>query len=705
MSRLDFFLASLLSLYLEILLIRFLGTEIRIFAYFSNLVLVVCFLGLGLGYASRRLRLGLAHGAWLVALLVLSTHPWLEPLGFRRISEALAWTDVNTWTLPTAETAVHVLGFARLALLLLVVAAVFIPLGRLLGDGFECLPRRLAAYSLNVAGSLAGIWLFAALSFAHLPPWAWIAVAGSLALWLTRASLSTLLSVALAYAVALTALFTVAPGDGETTWSAYHKLVLRQLGATAPPMYTLEVNNTLYQYVLPLSDDVLDRSREPLPRDARRFFYYNLPYQLHGTADEVLVVGAGTGNDVAAALRNGAERVDAVEIDQAIVDIGRRVHPERPYADPRVRVIVDDARAFFRKTHHRYDLIVFGLLDSHRLTSNHSNTNLDSYVYTVESLREAQGLLRPGGAIVLAFQTFYPYIGWRLHDALERASGTPPLVLWVRPGQSLLQGTGGTVFFSGDRARLESRRVQDPALDRALDEYEQATPEPFRRSAAPGPVVVATDDWPYLYVEKPRIPSLWLAMIGLTSALALAGLPAAGLSLRRIDGHFFFLGAAFLFLETYTITRAQLFFGATWLVSAIVITAILSVILIGNAIVIRHGPLRRGACYAALLAAALLPTWVAPGRLLGLGPGAGASVSAALAALPIAFAAVIFGGSFSRAADPRRALASNLLGAVAGGLIQCVSFVTGLRAIAILAALFYALSWAFAARGARNLAE
>lgn len=70
----------------------------------------------------------------------------------------------------------------------------------------------------------------------------------------------------------------------------------------------------------------------------------------------MLIVGAGTGNDVAGALRMGAKRVDAVEIDPMLVDLGRKSHPEKPYTNPRVSVHIDDARSFLKKTGKKYDL-------------------------------------------------------------------------------------------------------------------------------------------------------------------------------------------------------------------------------------------------------------------------------------------------------------------------------------------------------------
>jgi len=48
-------LSSVLGLYLELMLIRWISSEIRIFAYFKNFVLIACFLGFGLGcYLARR---------------------------------------------------------------------------------------------------------------------------------------------------------------------------------------------------------------------------------------------------------------------------------------------------------------------------------------------------------------------------------------------------------------------------------------------------------------------------------------------------------------------------------------------------------------------------------------------------------------------------------------------------------------------------
>ncbi len=164
----------------------------------------------------------------------------------------------------------------------------------------------------------------------------------------------------------------------------------------------------------------------------------NFPYR------DVLIVGAGTGNDTAAALRHGAQHVDAVEIDPAIVQLGRSRHPEHPYDDPRVSVYVDDARSFFHKTDHRYDMVVFGLLDSHRLFSSMSSVRLDSFVFTVESFREVRRLLKDQGLVVVEHGLGAPFMEARMYAILTEAYGMAPAMSETKetPGYTFITGPG-----------------------------------------------------------------------------------------------------------------------------------------------------------------------------------------------------------------------------------------------------------------------
>ena len=150
----------------------------------------------------------------------------------------------------------------------------------------------------------------------------------------------------------------------------------------------------------------------------------------HGTrfavaSPSVLVVGSGTGNDVAAALRHNSSSVDAVEIDPAILELGKREHPEHPYASPRVSVHLTDARAFLKRTTRKYDVVLFGLLDSHTQFSDYSNMRIDNFVYTEESFREAKNHLNPNGIIFVKFQVNHPWMGGRLRKMLTNGRSSP----------------------------------------------------------------------------------------------------------------------------------------------------------------------------------------------------------------------------------------------------------------------------------------
>ncbi len=161
---------------------------------------------------------------------------------------------------------------------------------------------------------------------------------------------------------------------------------------------------------------------------------YQLPHELAqdagaGPFADVLIIGAGSGNDVAAALRMGAGHVDAVEIDPAINGLGRREHPNRPYGDPRVTIHLDDGRGFLRRTDKKYDLICYALVDSLTLHSSYSSVRLESFLFTEEAFRDVRARLKPGG--VFAVYNFFRQ-GWvvaRLVRLAESVFGSPPLVV------------------------------------------------------------------------------------------------------------------------------------------------------------------------------------------------------------------------------------------------------------------------------------
>src|SRR6202012_849472 len=96
-------LISLLSLFVEMLMIRWVSSEIRIFAYFKNFVLLACFLGFGIGCYLCRRRVRLA--ALLCPLLLLAVMLKAPIPALQRCIDDLpqllgASAEVHTWGVP-----------------------------------------------------------------------------------------------------------------------------------------------------------------------------------------------------------------------------------------------------------------------------------------------------------------------------------------------------------------------------------------------------------------------------------------------------------------------------------------------------------------------------------------------------------------------------------------------------------------------------
>ena len=286
--------------------------------------------------------------------------------------------------------------------------------------------------------------------------------------------------------------------------------------------------------------------------------------------------------------------MDAVEIDPKILALGRSRHPEHPYDDPRVSAHLTDARAFMKRTTARYDLILFGLLDSHTQLSDYSNMRLDNFVYTEESFREARALLTPNGIIFIKFQINHFFMGQRLAEMLSRTFGKPPVVFFAPSSYS----TDATCFVISPSSQVETAsppiRVCVSSSTPSLDRFLPRLPEPPRARLLPPPVAVTTDDWPYLYHQGHWIPGIFYllsALVILLAAVFYFQIPEAR---TRVPSLFFFsMGAGFLLLETQVVSRLALYFGTTWQVNGIVIAAILSALLLAN-FVIEETTTRRG---------------------------------------------------------------------------------------------------------------
>lgn len=688
------FLVSVLGLFLELLLIRWVGTEVRIFAYLQNTVLVVCFLGLGMGCFTSRRPIELRRQL-LLPLLVL-TLIMAIPMsrrGVGHISELLSVLgDMHIWhaavTSNSWQTVAHVsLGLGLTFTLMVLLWSMFIPIGRMLGRLMDEHPRPIWSYSVNIAGSLLGIWLFVAMSAFGLPPVVWFAVFALLVASFVGTGQQRVGNVGLLLIIVGLAWHASSePGAIETAWSPYQKLAFRDSGGRNMQWdgLSIEVNNVGYQEMLDLSEQGV-RSNPKIDPRMYGLSQYDVPLLLHNAPRRVLIVGAGSGNDAAGALRGGAEKITAVDIDPAIVDFGRRFHPEQPYDSPKVRVVTDDARSFFATTKIRYDLIIFGLLDSHTTTAM-TNARLDHYVYTRESLTRARTLLADGGVMCLSFESEKPYIADRMAGTIRQVFGREPLTFRIPASRA---GWGGVMFVAGDQRTIGQSLAANPRLAEQIEAWQKALPVEIDYTTS-----LATDDWPYIYLQNARIPTLYWLLGGLMIGLFAYGsfrlnTPINLLRWQRSHWHFFFLGAAFLLLEVQNISKASVVLGNTWVVNAVIISGILTMILAANLIAARCPRLPQPVVVVCLLFTCIGLYFVDLSTFAFFPYATKAVIVGALTTLPMLFAGILFIRSFAVVERKDLALGANLLGAIVGALLQTATFVTGIKALLLIVAALY----------------
>jgi spermidine synthase len=656
------FLASFLVLFCEVALIRWMSAYIRLLSFFSNFILLASFLGIGLGclLVSARPRFFSFFPAILGAIVAGAYAV--------RIQIVVPTAGVIYFTEGTTSQIVPVESTLLLPAIFLVVVALFVALAQRMAREMAALPP-LTGYTVNIAGSLAGVMAFGLISWLQLPPAAWwmLAAAAAAPLLISGAPGERRPHIAivavnfgiLAVAIALTHVMA-----RDTLWSPYYKIGVHQEGADT----VIDVNNIFHQ---------------SMARVEQKEYFYQWPYTAFGdTFEDVLVLGAGSGTDVAAALRHGARHVDAVEIDPVILRLGRERHPDQPYSDPRVRVVNDDARHFLRVTDRKYDLVVFALIDSLTLQSSFSGVRLESYMFTQESFNAVRDRLKPGGLLVI-----YNY--FRERWLVDRLANTAFVAFGQEPRVHVHEARGYLgVLVAGPR--LASLTTDPFVPDRVMAFGQSHAPSPAHLLQRDPSIEPASDDWPFLYLRDRRIPSHYLVALWLILAASVA-LVTSGV--RKQSGRWswqcFLLGAGFMLLETKAITQFALLWGSTWIVSSLAIASVLVMALGANFVVSRRGvsrPWLVGVALIVLLAAgALLPI----GRVTFASRVSESLFYALLVFSPIFCAGLLFGSAIKHSTSVARDYGTNLLGAMTGGVAEYLSLIIGYRALAVVIAICY----------------
>jgi SAM-dependent methyltransferase len=666
------FLTSGTILFVELLLIRWIPANVRYIAYFSNFILMASFLGIGVGIVLGRRGVQLPASPFPVLLLVTTTLVTVAQLNVQFSGENEIFygvdlsnsADVNYLVLPL----IVVLVTAMLAVLAL-------PLGPLL----RSMPP-LRAYAIDIAGSMAGIATFAVLSLLGTNPVIWFSIVGVLLLLLALGQGPTLWSGVGGLAMALVVIGSINLAVTEKdVWSPYYRITAYRSDLHGASVDPKDGDKPVYLAVDGIPHQQMMTGPEANSSLLHRQIYRWFPDK---TYPRVLIIGAGSGSDVALALYKGASHVDAVEIDPRLAQIGRDFHPEGVYRDPRVSVHVNDGRAFMRGSTEKYDLVVFALTDSLTLVSSTGSVRLESFIYTEEALTEARDHLAPDGTFVMYNLYREPWLVAKLDAMITDVFGQKPLLKLPERSNAVL-AAGPAI------AALPDGQPPADGVD-ALPDVGLPVPKP------------ATDNWPFLYLRTPGIATYYVGALAFLLLFALAAVVGAARAtntpIRRFSPHFFVLGVAFLLLETKSLVSFSLLFGTTWIVNALAFFAILAGVLLAIFVNAKFRPKDPRPLYAALFGSIALAYLVPPDALLIDPPELRYAIAAVIAFAPVFFANLVFTYSFRDTASADMAFASNLLGAMVGGALEYVALVVGFQSLLLIVAVLYATAFLLAQR-------
>jgi len=671
------FFASFLMLFGETMAIRWLGVEIPVFRAFPNLVLMVVFIGASAGIAKpekhRPRALVVAAVAVLMASVMLVPISPLKDMSLR-LDAANSLTTV-------------LVSIASITLNALSLMVVFHEIGTTVGEGFQKLDP-LKAYSINILGSMLGVLAFAISSFLSGPPWLWLIVCMAASL----AYLKSRWLVALMAPVVILSFFAT----HNSHWSPYGKLDIHNFEMPAGSVYgqgnyMLFCNNVYFHMATHApAESEFERVREEGKKDRKQgllfldYVWMEIPYMFARKADDVLILGAGSGNDVAFGLRKPVKHFDAVEIDPVIGTFGSTVHPDKPYNSPRVNLIINDARSYLRETKTKYDLIDFSCLDPGGTLNTASFLRVDNFVYTTQCIKDTLACLKADGVVAMSFATGPDHpITARLYNTIKEATGKGPV--------SMCDNVYGSCIF-----------LFGPGIDNHLAEAAAAVAKvtgidsnfkPWQPTAEQSTIRSCDDDWPFLYLQFDRSGLVIYSLVLLLTVLApvLVTLRGGKDMLKEPEAFaLFFLGEAFMLIETKSCTELSLIWGNTWLVSSIVIFTVLALGFLANAYVIKKPSGTLLPLYAGITISLVANYFIH--TLTGIPDKTFAIMVTVIACLPALFGGILFSRLLNRAAHPNLCFAANLLGVTFGGLLENFCVVGGIKSLSLVALMLYLCS-------------
>ena len=679
-------LAAGFSLFLELSIIRIHSSFIHFFSFFKNISLISCFLGLGIGYALKNYKIYSIN--WIFPLLTIQIII-LFFLNQTPVSTILVNPIAEQFAMgqDTARSISHLfIIYSFILFIYLFNALCFVPIGHMISRLMAPI-EGLTAYSLNLIGSLLGIFLFLILSFLWFPPTVWILISYLLFIFINAKNKSKNLFSGLCVILMVTLLSSFIKDKKQTIYSPYQNISIEQLTSPLNPII-IQTSHLFYQALLNLSEDLYVEQKDRLEGNIFGYHvdvehereFYNLPYLINPILPKkVMIVGSGAGNDVAAANRFNIERIDAVEIDPVIADLGKKYHPEEPYGKTNVNLFIDDARSFIKNNKTQYNTIVYGLLDSQTNLSSKGGIRLDSYVYTIEAFEEAKKILDSNGVMCLSFFVQSPELGFKIFKMLEKVFGFKPLVL-----KSEVNSRYIFIAKNNINSKLNIENLKFFKKSKIFDSNEN-----FK-------IDLSTDDWPFIYMPLKIYPLTYLFIVILLVLSSILFLNRI-IKIKKNDFSFicFFLGAGFMLVETKCITEMAKIYGSTWMVTSIVIGVVLVMAFIANLLVIKKIKLNILQVYLLLMFSLLLGYLSSILGFNTINQKVFNLFFPLMLSLPILFSGIAFSKELSKLNSASQAISANILGAMLGGFLEYNSMYFGFSSLYFLAGFLYFLAFLF----------
>lgn len=467
-----------------------------------------------------------------------------------------------------------------------------------------------------------------------------------------------------------------------------------------------------------------------------------------------LVIGAGGGLDVRAALHFGVEEVDAVEINPSILGAVRGRFAEFSgdlFRDPRVRVVLGEGRSVLERLDARYDVVQLSGVDTYAASQAGAFALTENYLYTVEALRAYLDRLTPDGTLTLTRWLYHPDrqtirlaatvdeamrsvglgdAGPRMFIAAAPAPGSDidfsMVLIQRRPfterelsvARRLCAALGYRVAWSPDALGGES----------PFREYFNARDRRAWIASYPFRVEPTTDDAPFFF-EHTRLSKLSYGrdqILGSTSGQLVLVVSAAIVSTLgllivwvarkaapserlapRATVYFVALGAGYLGVETALIPRVTQFLGYPTYALTVVLASLLIGSGLGSALSSRRALTPARATLAAAVTVVLV--LLALPSLLALGARWPLEARIALACAAVGLVGLVLGAPFptglSALTDGRPArtleawVINGVASSVAGVLSLVVAIERGFLALLWVSAAAYALAAALTLRG------